>query len=58
MTAVSTIDRDRLTIQCCVCRRRFALPDIASDLTIVNIICPYCGKNGILVKECRRLEVT
>jgi len=54
MTAISR-GRDRLTIHCCDCKKNFTIPDsIASDLTILNITCPYCGRNGALVKECRR----
>ena len=53
MTATSSTDR--LTIQCCGCEKKFTIPkDTASDLTILNISCPYCGINGALVKDCRR----
>ena len=53
MTAISS--RDREAIQCCGCGKKFTIPkDTASDLIILNISCPYCGRNGALVKECRR----
>lgn len=52
MTAVGT---SRPIIHCCDCGKYFSVSEIAtSDLTALTIKCPHCGRNGSVVKECKR----
>jgi len=46
---------NRALIYCCDCGKNFGIPnEIASDCTHATIRCPYCGRDGNVVKECRR----
>ena len=46
---------NREIIHCCGCGKNFAISgSIASDCIDAMIRCPYCGRNGPFVKECKR----
>ena len=52
MTAVTD---SRIVVHCCGCGKKFSIPeDTASGLSILNVTCPHCGRNGALAKDCRR----